>query len=122
MLKDKIKQLSTPIAISLIEADIEKLQNEKVMLIARRDDKEDEQLDIQLLLNYTQYYLEHLEDLLLGGSDPLRNASLFGILFDQIPTFEELEIGTPKLACIFKLEEEYASSNSLSVSRQGFEP
>lgn len=107
LLKDKIKQLSTTTAIGLIEEDIGKLQQEKILLITKRDKKEDEQLDIQLLLNYTQYYLEHLEELLLGGSDPLQNASLFGLLFEQSPTYDDLKIGTPKLACIFKLKEHY---------------
>ena len=66
--------------------------------------------------------MEHLEDLLLGGTDPMKNAVLFGLVFDQVPTYDEITNGTPSLAPIVKLNEEYKKSKSLSVGSVGFEP
>lgn len=37
------------------------------------------------IINYTYYFMEHLEELLLGGTNPHQNAALFGLLFDEIP-------------------------------------
>ncbi len=121
-LKEKIKLLSSLETIKMFEDDIEKLRIEKALLINRRDNKEDEQVDSQVAINYTNYFIEHLEDLLLGGSNPHKNASLFGLLFDEKPTYEELVHRTPKLACLFRLNEEYKSTQSLNVSPEGFEP
>lgn len=66
--------------------------------------------------------MEHLEDLLIGGSNPQKNASLFGLLFDEKPTYQELVDGTPKLACLFKLNEDYKKTKTFDVSRVGVEP
>lgn len=121
-LKEKIKLLSSIETIKMFEEDIEKLRIEKAVLINQRDNKEDQQVDSQVAINYTNYFIEHLKDLLLGGSNPHKNASLFGLLFDEKPTYEELVHRTPKLACLFKLNEEYKSTKSLNVSGQGLEP
>ncbi len=66
--------------------------------------------------------MEHLEDLLLGGSNSIKNAALCGLVFDQPPTYTELVNRTPRLAPLFKLNDQYNKTKSLSVSWQGFEP
>lgn len=121
-LKEKIKLLTSVETIKMFEDDIEKLRVEKAVLTNQRDNKEDQQIDSQVTINYTNYFIEHLEDLLLGSTNPIKNATLFGLLFDEKPTYEELVHRTPKLACIFKLNEEYKETKSLNVSRAGFEP
>ncbi len=121
-LKDKIKMLNSPETIKMFEDDIEKLRIEKALLLNQRDNKEDQQVDSQVAINYTNYFIEHLAELLLGGTNPHKNASLFGLLFDEKPTYEELVHRTPKLACLFRLNEEYKSTQSLNVIRGGLEP
>ena len=121
-LKETIKKLTSVETIKMFEEDIEKLRLEKANLIATRDNKEDEQVDTQVTINYTNYFMEHLEDLLLGGANPHKNAALFGLLFETKPTYDELVNGTAKLACLFKLSEEYKQTKSVDVSRTGFEP
>lgn len=121
-LKEKIKLLTSLETIKMFEDDIEKLRIEKALLTNQRDNKEGQQIDSQVAINYTNYFIEHLEDLLLGGSNPIKNASLFGLLFDEKPTYEELINRTPKLACLFKLNDDYKKTKSLDVSRLGLEP
>ncbi len=115
-LKDTIKRLTSQETIRLMEDDIEKLLLEKAQLMESRGIKEVEQIDIQIAVNYCRYYMEHLEDLILGSEDPLQNAAMFGLVFNSPPTYKELKNGTPNLASIFKLNQAYQSSNSLSVS------
>ena len=65
--------------------------------------------------------MEHLEDLLLNGPNPQKNAAMFGLLFDETPTYQELIDGTPKLACLFKLNEDFTTTKSLDVTGTRFE-
>lgn len=68
------------------------------------------------------YFLEHIEDLLLGSPDPLKRAAYFGILFKQAPTYNDLLFGTPQLEPCIELNEEFKSTHSLNVGTEGFEP
>lgn len=120
-LKEKLKVLTQPTALKLIEEDLERLQLDKIRTTALRDKKEDEQLDIQLLMNYTQFYMEHLEDLIINTLNPKQTGTLFGLMFEEKPTYQELVNGTPKLAPLFKLNEEWEHSKEHSVRRLGLD-
>ena len=122
LLKDKIKILTSLSTIKSFEEDIEKLEVEKANTANLRDKREAEQIDIQILINYTQYFMEHLRDLLFGSTNPFQNAGMFGLLFDSPPTYSELENGTPRLAPLFKLNEEWNKSKEQSVTSPGIEP
>lgn len=122
MLKVTMKQLSSLTAIKMIEEDIDKLEAKKTTLVPKRDHEEAEQLNIQEVMNYIKYFMEHPQELLLGGSDKQKNAAMFGLLFETAPTYEELIHGTPQLSPLVALNEEYNKSKSLSVSPQGLEP
>ena len=43
--------------IRMFEDDIEKLRLEKASLISTRDNKEDKQVDTQVTINYTNYFM-----------------------------------------------------------------
>lgn len=122
MLKEKIKMLTMPETILMFEQDIEKLKQKRAGLMVVREVKENEQLDAETLTNYAKYFMEHLKDLLFEGLNPLKDAAMFGLLFEETPTYQDLENGTPKLACIFKLNRAYHTSKSELVSHQGLEP
>ncbi len=119
---DKIKYLESPIAIKNIEAELERLEMEIGKLQDQRNKKDNEETDIQTLINYCLYYMEHLKELLLEGSNPLKDAAMFGLVFDNVPTYEDLKNGTPDLAPVFVLNDHYQSSKSLTVSHTGLEP
>lgn len=101
-----------------MEADIEKLYIDKANLVTLRDNKKYEQVDIQILINTAKHFLEHLDELILAGTNKIQNAAMFGLLFDELPTYDELVFGTPKLAPVVKLNEEYKKTKELSVSYQ----
>ncbi|MEK7571639.1 MAG: hypothetical protein AAB553_05180 [Patescibacteria group bacterium] len=65
----------------------------------------DEILNMEIVMDNVSYFLEHLQELLLGSSDPLKQAAYFGLLFDEAPTYNDLLFGTAKLAPYIKLNE-----------------
>ena len=117
LIVDKIKVLTNPISLMAMEQELEKLEQTIAQATYQRDKKEEEQVDIEVVLNYSKFFMEHLEELLLGSTNPFKNASLFGLVFDEPPTYSELVNRTPRLAPLFELNEKYNTSKTLSVSR-----
>ena len=113
---EKISMLSLPEVTKAIEEQISEKKARKAQLIQARDKGEDEELKIDTLMNQAKYFMEHLEELLTGGSNPLVNGAIFGLLFDERPTYQELLNGTPKLSPLFKLNNTFVSSKEEFVS------
>ncbi len=67
---------------------------------------------MNLVMKYIEYFLEHLDELLLRGEDPEVQAMYFAVLFNLAPTYEEINSGTPDLAECIKLKDAYAVSES----------
>lgn len=122
LIKDKIKQVSNLTAIRLLEADLEEIETKISEAIRMRDTKEDNTVEIQTLLNRCKFYMEHFEELLLRCPNPAIKGRFFSLIFEEMPTYQMLIDGTPNLAPIFALNEDFKSSKSLSVSPEGFEP
>jgi hypothetical protein len=127
MIKERIKVLESVTAIKLMEADIDKLQNDKLQVIQERDQKEKEELDIILVMKQIKYYIDHFEKLVLVDEsdpdyDPIQSGVLFGLIFDVPPTYQELVDGTVKLSPLFKLNDEYKKTKSIAVGGRGIGP
>ena len=124
--KSKIMLLSNPAAITYLEAEIEKIQQNITKL-----EKEKQQMiqkpiiDIDRILARVRYFLENLDLLLLKQQNPHKKAQLFGVLFDELPTYADLEDGTQKtplftgVNSVFRLLTE---EKSLMVISPGIEP
>jgi hypothetical protein len=67
--------------------------------------------DMRIIMAYVKYFLEHMENLLLEGPNPIQKASYFGVLFDKAPTYEEINSGTPNLAQCIALNEVFTRSS-----------
>ena len=120
MYAEKIPTLNSPTTIKIFEDKIEALEQDKIGVMAEKAKKQKEGLDIQKIINYSWYFFEHLEDLLLGGTDKRLNATLFGLIFDEKPTYENLILRTARLSCVFKLSE--AHKNTLGSKNMNSEP
>lgn len=57
-------------------------------------------VDMQVILQYAPYLVEHLADILLHLRNPLRKAAFFGDIFNTPPSYEDLVGGTQKTAQI----------------------
>jgi hypothetical protein len=53
-------------------------------------------IDIDRYKSRVRYFLEHLDSLLLKQQDPLKKPKLFGFCSTKLPTYDDLDYGTPK--------------------------
>ena len=51
---------------------------------------------MQKIFKYTEYYMEHLKALLIDHCNPILRARYFGVLFDKMPSYAEIDCGTPE--------------------------
>ena len=93
----KIMLLSNPTAITYLESQIEQIHTDITRLEKEKEQmKAKKPIDIDRVLARVRYFLENLDSLLLKQQDPHKKAQLFGVLFDQLPTYADLDYGTPK--------------------------
>lgn len=103
---DKMKLLSSETAIKYMEEDIVKLEQRIVELTnTKAKTSETKPAKLQKAVAFAKYYMAHLDYLLLQQSNPVAKANFFGILFNQVPTFQEIEYGTENMAQVTGLNE-----------------
>ena len=122
MVAEKIPVLTSEVAIKYMEEELDKIELEIVKLQKTKKEKEQNLVSIEIVLEVVGDYLEHLENLVLSGSNPLKSAEYFALLFDQTPTYEALKSGTPKLAPYIELISTFSDPNSSLARLKGFEP
>ena len=60
--------------------------------------------------------------LLIDHKDPVTRANSFGVLFDEAPTYQEIENGTQDLSYFIKLNEVFVRNKGKLAAGPGFEP
>ncbi len=123
---DKIKILSSEIAIKSMEDELMKLDAQMSVL---RTEKENattkEPLNIRVIMGNIKYFMEHLEELLLHQSNPVAKAEYFGLLFDKAPTYTEIKYGTQNPCQLTGMNELFKLKNfenTALVIPRGIEP
>lgn len=122
MIAEKIPMLTSTLAIKLLEEQLEGISAQMAAIAQNKQEKDQDAISMELVLDVVGNFLEHLENLLLGGTDSLKRAKYFGLLFDEAPTYQELKYGTPKLAPYIELISALNNPNSFYVRPEGFEP
>ena len=122
----KIRVLSSPTVLKFMEEDLVRIERHIEALSEEKTKKEVEQPShLAKVLARVKYFTEHLDELIIQQIDPIKKAQLFGVLFDQIPTVEDITYGTPKTPLFRGVNGIFALANmdkgSLVVPR-GFEP
>lgn len=87
------------------EAQIKELEQAKV-----KQSNDIKSVNMENFMAHIGYFLEHLEELLIDQSNPLKRAAFFGLIFDTIPTYQDLVSGTAKLAPYLGLKEHFESA------------
>ncbi|MCH7951923.1 recombinase family protein [Patescibacteria group bacterium] len=106
---EKIKFLNSEIAIKYMEEDLVRTEAEMKRL-EKGKQQQDESVDMEIVMDNIGYFLEHLEELVLGSKKPLKRAEYFGLVFDDTPTYEDLVSGTPELAPFIALKDQFAGA------------
>lgn len=109
---EKIRYLSSEVAIKYMEEDLIKVEQEITQLENSKQEKSDHGKETQMdvVMDNVGYFLEHLEELLLHGRNPLKQAEYFSLLFEETPTYQDLLSGTPKLVRYLGLKPQFAAA------------
>lgn len=94
---DKMRLVTSPTAIKYMEEDLTKLEQQINDLDARKGEQETQGgVDMPTILKYIEYFVEHLKELLIDHCNPILRARYFGVLFDKMPSYAEIDCGTPE--------------------------
>ncbi len=105
-----------------VEKKINKIHEEIEIIREQRNSIEVQENDIHAFIGYVKNLMEHPIEMLVKQKDLSALKGLFGLVFDELPTYEEIVNGTPKLSLPYKLKEEFEVNKDLSVTLRGVEP
>lgn len=91
---DRMKVVTSETAIKYMEEDIVSAEKQIKELDTQLANKSENTVDIELVLQYAKYLLKHLPELLLDLSNPLRKAAFLGIIFNEMPSYADLDFET----------------------------
>lgn len=119
---ETIKVTTSTAVREALEKDFEAIDSEIDSAKNERNKIESKELDIKQALRYAIYLVEHPKELLIDTDNMVNQRYLFGLVFDTLPTVDELVSGTAKLQPIFQLKGNGNLSKSDLVQRAGVEP
>lgn len=72
--------------------------------------------EIKAFINHVKYLMEHPEYFLIVSDNMTKQQAMFGLLFKEFPTYENLVNGTPKLSLTFELSKAFAEGKTRFVA------
>ncbi|NQV12424.1 recombinase family protein, partial [Candidatus Uhrbacteria bacterium] len=102
-----------------LETRIEKLDADITQAQEKREKIEVSEYDISAFINHVKFFVEHLDKLLLDNSNMARQQALFTLVFDEMPSYQEVNSGTPKLSLMFETKRTHRIDESLMVTPGG---
>lgn len=89
---DKIRVLTSPTTIKFMEDDLLRLEGQIKKLTQEKERKEAARpADLERILARARHFVENLDELIIKQIDPVKKARLFKVIFDQMPTSDDLE-------------------------------
>ena len=126
MAKDKIMYLQSESAIRYMEEELIKAEEQIKVLHQEKEKKMIEKpTNMEIVMKYVRYFLEHLDYLLLQQSNPVATAGYLGVVFDKAPTYQDLISGTGDISKITGVNEVFTladSNNVFLAGSAGIEP
>ncbi len=94
---DKIRVLSSPTTLKFMEEDLVRLEKQIETLTQEKERKEAARpADLQRILTRARHFVENLDQLVIQQIDPIKKARLFRAIFDQTPTYDDLQFRNTK--------------------------
>lgn len=123
---DKMKFISSPTALKYMEEDIAKIEEQIIGLDTRKEEQAaQEDVDMPTILTYLRYFVKHMRDLLIDHCNPILQARYFGVIFDQVPSYADIDCGSTPIEKIPGVNELFKLAHSQDVSlvrMTGLEP
>ena len=91
---NRMRVITNETALKYMEKDIEEATEQMKSLDGELAAKNDAAVDIELVLQYARYLLKHLSDILLDLCNPIRRAAFFGVIFNKMPSYADLDFET----------------------------
>lgn len=104
-----------------LEKKIEEIHSQIETTREQRNGIEVQENDIHAFVGYVKNLMEHPVEMLVNQKDLPALRSLFGLVFEELPTYDEIVNGTPKLSIPYKLSEQFKRNKSLSVTPRRIE-
>ena len=122
-----MKSLTSHTAIKYMEDDLLRIEGEIEQIEVNKKEVAGVDMNkIERVVGRVKYFLEHMDELLLQQIDPIKKAQFFGVIFDQLPKYSEINSGTPTLnplyLCFDTKKDPSMKDESLLVIRRGIEP
>ena len=105
-----------PVTERMLNEKIEELDRQIKEAEEKRDEMEVTEKDVKAFVNSVKTVMEHPTKILIDTDDMHAQQTLFGLVFEEVPTYNEILNGTPKLSLAFKLSDEYTNSKSQLVT------
>lgn len=115
---ESIKINSSSLVIKALEQEYEALETQIKEVRTNRGKTENDEQNIKRSIKYTVYLMEHCEELLIDRNNSLQQRQVFALPFEELPTYDELVNGTPKLSPIFALNANQNLRNLLWCTRE----
>lgn len=93
---DRMRVLSSESALKFLEEDIVSVEKELAEVDIEIAKQPNLEAEFEIVLSYAKYILEHLSEMLLDLSDPIKRAMFFGAIFNKMPTYAEIDLRTQK--------------------------
>lgn len=93
---DRMKMLTSETAIKYMEEDILTAEKQIKTLDEHLLNQANNTVNMEQVLQYAKYLLKHLHDLVFNTSNPLRRSAFFGLIFNTMPTYEDIDFETLK--------------------------
>ena len=123
---NKIKLLSSETSIKYLEEDIIKMEHQINLLEKEKVRKMDQKsYDIDSIIGKVKILLEHPYHIFKKQIDPVKKAQFFSLLFEQKPTYHDLQPGTQKKPLFSGVNYIFSLANSPNdqlVIPRGIEP
>lgn len=119
---DKITRASSETVIKQLEARVDLLEAEIKNTQVQRDKVEITEYDISSFIKEARKIMEHPTEMLMSIDNFTKRQALFGLVFEEMPTYQDILNGTPKLTLIFALSSEDENQKSDLARDVGIEP
>lgn len=113
---------TSPVMREALEKQAEELDEQIKNSRIESTKMEVQESDIDAFLKEAKIVMEHPAELLLNPANTPQLVSLYSLVFEATPTFDEIDNGTPKLSWVFRLSDDSGGTESQLAGPPGLEP
>ena len=95
-----------------IQAERNRLEQQLAEAQGYRNGLEVSARDLEEFVWRVNWVMEHPQEFLLRAGNKQQRQAYFSLMFDELPTYQDVLDGTPKLAWVFKLDKETMTNES----------